>query len=255
MSRRVKEGPHHLLRGVFFGAVVAAIVPAGVDAEPSAKRLFDVTAEAGIDFVHTNGASPEKRLPETFGSGVAFLDVDGDGRQDLYFVNSGHVVNGRQDADNRLYRAVGDGKFQAVPGGGRCYWGHLWHGRAGGRSRQRRRRRYLSDGLGSRPVLRNDGDGGFVDMTRQAGLGNSRWGSSAAYLDYDSDGDLDLFVTNYVHFDVATHPWCGRRDMDMPLPSRSVRQRTPCSSPPSSSPWAVRSCCPAASAPGLRRCH
>jgi hypothetical protein len=85
MSRRVKEGPHHLLRGVFFGAVVAAIVPAGVDAQPSAQRLFDVTAEAGIDFVHTNGASPEKRLPETFGSGVAFLDVDGDGRQDLYF--------------------------------------------------------------------------------------------------------------------------------------------------------------------------
>ena len=95
---------------------VAAIVPAGVDAEPSAQRLFDVTAEAGIDFVHTNGASPEKRLPETFGSGVAFLDVDGDGRQDLYFVNSGHVVNGGQGADNRLYRALGDGKFQAVPG-------------------------------------------------------------------------------------------------------------------------------------------
>jgi len=84
MSRRVKEGPHHLLRGVFFGAVVAAIVPAGVDAEPSAQRLFDVKAEAGIEFVHTNGASPEKRLPETFDSGVAFLYVDSDGSGSLF---------------------------------------------------------------------------------------------------------------------------------------------------------------------------
>ncbi len=114
MSRRVKEGPHHLLRGVFFGAVVAAIVPAGVDAEPSAQRLFDVTAEAGIDFVHTNGASPEKRLPETFGSGVAILDVDGDGRQDLYFVNSGHVVNGRQGAKERALKVAQDALTQTL---------------------------------------------------------------------------------------------------------------------------------------------
>jgi hypothetical protein len=68
---------------------------------------------------------------------------------------------------------------------------------------------------GADQFYRNDGSGGFVEATRPSGLGNTRWSSSAAYLDYDNDGDLDLFVTNYVRFDLATHPWCGRRDMDM----------------------------------------
>ena len=215
MPRRVKVGAHPWLRGVLCAVVVVAALPAIVAAEPPALRFLDVTAEAGIDFVHTNGASREKRLPETDGSGVAFLDADGDGRQDLYFVNSGHLEKGRQGADNRLYRSVGDGHFEAVPGAGGAPGDAYGMGvLAGDPDNDGDVDLYLT-AWGADQFYRNDGGGGFVEVTRASGLGNSRWSSSAAYLDYDNDGDLDLFVTNYVRFDLATHPWCGRRDMDM----------------------------------------
>ncbi|MEE2833600.1 MAG: CRTAC1 family protein [Candidatus Latescibacterota bacterium] len=215
MSRRVKAGSQRWLPGALCGVVVLAILPTGAAAEPPALRFFDATAEAGIDFVHTNGASREKRLPETDGSGVAFLDADGDGRQDLYFVNSGHMDKGRQGADNRLYRSVGDGHFQAVTGAGGAPGDAYGMGvLAGDPDNDGDTDLYLT-AWGEDQFFRNDSRGGFVDATGPAELGNSRWSSSAAYLDYDSDGDLDLFVTNYVRFDLATHPWCGRRDMDM----------------------------------------
>ena len=69
--------------------------------------FVDVAADLGVDFVHENGTSPEKRLPETNGSGSAFFDWDGDGDQDLYLVNSGHMARGRGEAWNQLYRNDG----------------------------------------------------------------------------------------------------------------------------------------------------
>ena len=70
-------------------------------------RFVDVALEQGIDFIHENGSSPEKRLPETNGSGSAFFDMDGDGDLDLYLVNSGHMEQGRGEAWNQLYRNDG----------------------------------------------------------------------------------------------------------------------------------------------------
>ena len=76
-------------------------------------QFVDVAAATGIDFVHTNGLSSEKRLPETTGSGCAFFDYDGDDDLDLYLINSGDLVKGRGEAWNRLYRNDG-GRFVDV---------------------------------------------------------------------------------------------------------------------------------------------
>ena len=212
--RRGWKNPEHRLRWALFSTVVATAA-AGDPAELPPVRFSDVTAAAGIDFIHTNGATPEKRLPETDGSGVAFLDADGDGRLDLYFVNSGHLEKGRQSAANRLFGGTGDGRFSPIAGAGGASGESYGMGvLAGDTDNDGDADLYLT-ACGADQFYRNDGTGKFADMTGAAGLGSSGWSSSAAYLDYDTDGDLDLFVVNYVRFDQATHPWCGRHDMGM----------------------------------------
>ena len=212
---RVKQASRRWLRWWCWGAATAAALPIGADTEPTASQFTDVAAASGVDFVHTNGATDDKRLPETDGSGVAFLDADGDGRQDLYFVNSGHMEGGRQGADNHLYHSVGEGRFERVPDAGGARGDAYGMGvLAGDPDNDGDADLYLTT-WGRDQFYRDEGDAGFVDVTRSAGLGSTAWGSSATYLDFDNDGDLDLFVANYVGFELGTHPWCGRRDMDM----------------------------------------
>lgn len=183
-------------------------------AEPPRLRLTDVTQAAGIAFTHDNGISEEKRLPETDGSGVAFFDADGDGRADLYFVNSGHMTEGRRGADNELYLNRGEGQFglaeNAAGAAGSAYGMGVLTGDA---DNDGDADLYLT-AWGADQFYRNE-EGRFVDRTAETGLGNRQWGSSAAWLDADNDGDLDILVSNYVVFDPASHPWCGRRDMNM----------------------------------------
>ena len=176
-------------------------------------QFVDVTEEWGIHFVQQNGRSSAKMLPETTGSGAAFFDCDGDADLDLYLVNSGHVTKGRADALNRLYRNDGamfvDVTAVAnVPG--RAYGMGV---AAADYDNDGDTDLYLTN-LGEDVLYRNDGKS-FSDATAEAGIGNPLWGSSAAFVDYDIDGDLDLCVANYVEFDIATHPWCGIRDMDL----------------------------------------
>ena len=185
----------------------------GGKARGNELQFVDPTADLGIHFIHQNGISSAKMLPETTGSGAAFFDYDGDGDLDLYLVNSGHMTEGRGDALNRLYRNDGT-RFVEVTAAARI------PGRAYGMGVVAAD--YDNDGdpdlyltnWGEDILYRNDGQY-FTDVTEEAGLGNPLWGSSAAFLDYDNDGDLDLCVVNYVEFSVEIHPWCGRRDMDL----------------------------------------
>ena len=175
-------------------------------------RFTEVAAESGIDFVHQNGAFGEKWMPETVGSGAAFFDYDGDGSPDLLLVNGtwwpGHEGTGRRPTQ-RLYRNLGDGHFVDVTtsvgldlsiyGMGVTVADYDADGDAD---------IYLT-AVGTNVLLRNDG-GRFTDVTVSAGVtGNApgapaAWSSASAWLDYDRDGWLDLFVCNYVRWTAET---------------------------------------------------
>jgi hypothetical protein len=168
---------------------------------PPIVRFTDITAAAGIDFVHVNGSYGEKLMPETIGSGAAFIDYDNDGDQDLLLVNSSEWPGHEQgtQATLVLYRNDGSGRFEDVTRASglaiHCYG----MGAAVGD--------YDNDGwtdlyittLGGNHLLRNAG-GRFSDVTASAGVAglDDDWSTVAAFIDYDNDGDLDLFVGNYV---------------------------------------------------------
>jgi len=180
--------------------------PVSVRSLPAATlptvRFVEITREAGIDFVHTNGAAGEKLLPETMGSGVAFLDYDRDGDQDLFLVNSEPWPGGkaRGSVGNRLYRNDGKGRFEDVTASAGLDRSVFGMGVAVGD--------YDNDGdpdlyvtaLGGGVLYRNDG-GRFADVTAEANArGGDGWLTSAAFLDLENDGDLDLFICRYVNW-------------------------------------------------------
>ena len=172
--------------------------------EPPVARFTDITREAGVTFIHCNGAYGEKLLPETMGGGVAFLDYDNDGNQDLLFVNSTnwpwHVPNGKKPPTMALYHNDGHGHFTDVTKGSGLDVSFYGMGVAVGD--------YDNDGLpdvfitavGGNHLFHNEGEGKFREVTKEAGVGGApdAWSTSAAWLDYDNDGRLDLFVCDYV---------------------------------------------------------
>ena len=184
---------------------------AGGDASTSI-RFTDVTAAAGIDFVHATGAFGEKWMPETMGSGVIVLDYDGDDWPDLFFINSTGWDGRAEDrgATSMLFRNLGDGTFRDVTreaGLARPIYG------MGGTAAD-----YDADGdtdlyltaVGDNRLYRNDG-GRFTDVTRETGTEGSApgaadpaWSTAAAWFDADGDGWLDLLVCNYVDWTPET---------------------------------------------------
>ena len=173
-------------------------------ADQPSVHFTDVTGSGGVDFVHTNGATGEKLLPETMGSGCAFLDYDNDGDQDLLLINATswpEDVQANPPATMALYRNDGSGRFEDVTVEAGLDVTFYGTGVACGD--------YDSDGdvdlfigaLGTNHLFRND-DGIFVEQTNFAGVagGESMWSTSAGFFDYDNDGNLDLFVCNYVQW-------------------------------------------------------
>lgn len=166
----------------------------------------DITAAAGIDFVHQNGAAGEKLLPETMGGGGAFFDFDGDGDQDILCVNSmpwpwtADVAPGGSTA--ALYRNDGEGNFEDVSAGSGLDIPLYGCGVACGDVDQDGRVDVFISAVGRNRLFRNEGNGKFTEVTESAGLhsGDHHWSTSCGFLDYDVDGDLDLFVCNYIEW-------------------------------------------------------
>jgi hypothetical protein len=197
-----------------FGAASQQLAPLPV--------FLDVTAKSGITFQLLSSRTPQKYLIETMPGGVAMLDYDGDGRQDLFFVNGARLQDpmpagaapDKSDPKfwNRLYHNNGDGTFTDVTE------------KAGLRGHSYGMGDYDNDGrpdiyvtnFGRNILYHNNGDGTFTDVTEKAGVAGGGWSASALFVDYDRDGHLDLLVTRYLDWDFARNMPCGAPETGHP---------------------------------------
>ena len=218
--------------GVILFAVIGrvfAIAPAVLSvflvcAGPEAAfRFVDVAAESGLNIANTFGGKDTKTsILESTGAGVAIFDYDGDGANDIFIAN-GTLLNPLTTTRSQLYKNDGKGHFREVgETAGLTQTGWAQAACVGD---------FDNDGhpdllvtyYGHDVLYRNTGDGKFADITAKAGLPatGTRWGSGCAFLDYDRDGYLDLFIANYVDLDTngISNPrrcdwkgmqvWCG----------------------------------------------
>jgi hypothetical protein len=167
---------------------------------PSPFLFEDVTAKAGIRFSEVFGSSEKLRITDVNGSGAAVLDYDGDGFQDIYFVNGSRSV-GARGPGNSLYRNNGNGTFTDVTNrAGVADFGWCLGVVAADYDNDGWTDLYVTK-YGKNTLYRNKGDGTFADVTDTAKVGKVGYSAGAAFGDYDRDGWLDLFVTNYLEFD------------------------------------------------------
>ncbi|MFO0841499.1 MAG: CRTAC1 family protein [Gemmataceae bacterium] len=180
---------------------------------PGVPWFVDVVNGSGVGFVHFDPATPMHYIQETMGSGVAWIDYDGDGWPDLFCVQAGPVRPGDGPRPtSKLYRNNRDGTFTDVTEAAGLTRGGFGMGAAVGDFNNDGFDDLLVTYLGEVVLYANepDGRGGrrFVDVTRRAGLHNPHWATSAAWGDIDGDGRLDLYVCNYCEVDLANYPEC-----------------------------------------------
>ncbi|MCA9035129.1 MAG: CRTAC1 family protein [Planctomycetaceae bacterium] len=182
--------------------VVEAKARLASEATMPVVRFTDITESSGIDFIHENGASGEKLLPETMGGGCAFFDYDQDGDQDLLLVNSNvwTIHPDRPSPSTRLYKNAGNGQFEDVTEGSGIGITTYGMGAAVGDFDNDGRVDVFLSALGKNHLFRNLGNGKFLDITDTAGVSGteSDWSTSCGWFDFDNDSDLDLFVCNYL---------------------------------------------------------
>ncbi len=188
-------------------------------------RLLDVTDQTGITFVHTNGSQGKHYIVEAMSAGLALFDYDLDGDEDIYFPNGAPLQYPRHEGSspqsfaesrtpanalyrpaNALYRNEGNWKFTDVTE--QAGVGDTGFGlgvTVGDYNNDGYPDLYITN-FGPNLLYRNNGDGTFTDVTREAGVGDgNKVGAGASFLDIDADGDLDLYVANYVKFSYASH--------------------------------------------------
>ncbi len=184
--------------------IQAPLIQQRSESGPPAIRFTDITREAGIDFIHVNGAYGDKLLPEIMGGGVAFFDYDNDGDQDLILVNSSYWPDHdyEQALGNpvtRLYSNDGSGRFSDVTEQAGLALSSYGMGVAVGDIDNDGWTDVYITTLGQNRLYRNE-QGRFVDITASAGVAGTLhdWSMAALFFDYDNDGDLDLYAGNYV---------------------------------------------------------
>ena len=191
-------------------AIVTALVRVPMAATPAPITFADATAAAGINFIHNSGRAGQKFLPETMGSGGAFVDLNGDGWPDIVLVNSRDWKPrpGKRSL-SALYRNNGNGTFTNVTAASGLDVEMYGMGIAAGDfDNDGRDDLYITSLEGDR-LFHNEGNFKFRDVTKTAGIVNANFGTSAAWFDYDRDGRLDLFVSNYLVFDQDAVPRAG----------------------------------------------
>jgi len=180
------------------------MVPSG---RPFNARFRDIAKEAGLVLPVVYGEADHKDyILETIGCGCAFFDYDNDGWMDIFLLSGSSMAGTPSGASNRLYKNNRDATFSDVTEKAGLRFTGWGSGVCVGD--------YNNDGwedlfctfYGQNKLYRNNGDGTFTDITKQAGLENpkTRWGAGCTFVDYNRDGHLDLFISNYVQFD-ATH--------------------------------------------------
>ncbi len=219
MEQPIRRGAGFIKRYLFLIALMLVgcrqetpdQMPAVANLKPSAfsVQFTNITQKAGIHFMHNNGGFGKKYLPESLGSGCAFLDYDNDGRQDILLINSKDWPGQyRKPSFPSLYRNKGDGNFVDVTHEAGLAVEMYGLGAAIAD--------YDNDGnddiyitcLESDHLFHNNGHGSFTDVTRQSRITDSEFGTSATWLDYDKDGKLDLYVCNYVKWSPEKDLYC-----------------------------------------------
>jgi hypothetical protein len=180
---------------------------------PSPVQFVDVTDALGLDFVSFSGSTPDKHLPTGNGTGVAMIDYDQDGWMDLYFANACRLKGPQDGPPNAMFRSRRGELFQQiVEKSGTDVTGFTQGLTAADFNNDGFPDLYLIR-LGHDILLENNGDGTFHDSSVSSGLDDPRWGTSAAFLDFDEDGNLDAYVANYVQWNLQRHDehFCGQR--------------------------------------------
>ncbi len=234
-----------LFRAFLFLPLLLPAALAQMAQTPPGEEIFVERAkELGVDFVHANGMSGQLYMPEIMGAGVATFDFDNDGDLDLFFVQSGPLSpnpapSAGAPANHRLYRndlGVGSKgertlRFTDVTAASGLRLGGYGMGVATGDFDNDGWTDLYVTALGSNQLWRNLAGRGFADVTGKAGSGvdDPRWSVPAAFVDYDRDGWLDLYVGNYLKFSFATHKPCptpaGAPDYCGPVPADAVPDR------------------------------
>jgi FG-GAP-like repeat len=209
--------------------------------KPFLAKFTDIAAQAGLSVRFTSGNETAKKyIIEANGTGVAFVDFDNDGRLDIFLVNGSRLEGNGADPSptNHLYRNTGANEFADVTttaGVGRSGWGS---GVCAGDVNNDSHLDLYVTYWGPNVLYRNRGDGTFEDITTasRVAVPPKQWSSGCTFLDYDRDGNLDLLVTSYQAFDLATAPlpgkasncewkgmpvFCGPRGGPLPQPRES----------------------------------
>src|SRR5690349_3003789 len=201
-------------------AVLALVLGSGsfqARQEPAVQRVTFVQvppAQSKITWVHDNGRSEMRHLPETCGGGGLFFDFDNDGWMDIYLVNSGpsDFYTPKTPIKNALYRNNGDGTFTDVTDKAGVGCGQMGNFGMGAAASD-----YDGDGFqdlyvtnyGTNVLFHNNGNGTFTNVTDKAGVAAPNWSTCATWFDFDNDSKLDLFVSSFVQYSGTGTIFCG----------------------------------------------
>ena len=185
-------------------------------------RLTDESAERGLEYTYLAGGTPNHRLPEILGGGVALFDSDQDGDLDAYFIQSGSLDELPDAHGNAFFVNNGLGEFKIEDAGDASRNLGYGMGVAVGDFDNDALPDLFVTQLGKNVLLRNEGDNRFHDVTSEAGFRFEEWSTATAFADFDLDGDLDLWVVNYVDWSESMEPECyqkmlGSRDYCSPV--------------------------------------